>query len=67
MAKRTAAATSAAPVHRAISRGRRSTAAVPHGSGVVVVGVLGGDHLAPEPGSHAAIVSLGWPIAPWSV
>ena len=49
-AKRTAAATSAVPLQRAISRGRRSTDAVPYGSGVVVVMVVGGDQDASEPG-----------------
>jgi hypothetical protein len=39
----------AVPLQRAISRGRRSTGAVPYSSGVVVVVVVGDDHIAPEP------------------
>ena len=48
-AKRTtAAATSAVPLHRAISRGQPVHSAIPHGSGGVIVGVVSGDQLAPK-------------------
>ncbi len=46
---------SAAPVHRAIS-GDSVDPAVPHGSGIVVAGMLGGDHPAPEPGDLLCVI-----------